>query len=117
MRASPFAAGGLGLITHEPVAVPAKSARPHERGPSIEELDSLELPHYGLTKDQRGTAKTSNGTITHQEFQTRNQRETTPDQLEASPPHSPVGDGATAIAPSFWYPMMNKWRVDRKSVV
>ncbi|GAB7325841.1 hypothetical protein MBLNU13_g09916t1 [Cladosporium sp. NU13] len=110
MRASPFA-GGLSLITHEPVAIPAKSARPHERGPSIEELDSLELPHYGLTKDQRGTASLYNGTAMHQESQTQDQRQTTPDQLEASPPHSPVGHGGTAIVPSFWYPVMNKWRV------
>jgi len=110
MRASPFA-GGLGLITHEPVAIPAKSARPHERGPSIEELDSLELPHYGLTRDQRGAAKSYNSTAKHQEFQTQDQRQTTPDQLEASPPHSPSGDGGTAIVPSFWYPVMNKWRV------
>ena len=111
MRASPLDGGGLGLVTHEPVAVPPKSVRPHERGPSIEELDSLELPHYGLTKEQRGTPKPSNGKATHQEVRTRDQRQTTPDQLEASPPHSPVGDGGTAIVPSFWYPSMNKWRV------
>jgi fucose permease len=111
MRASPFAAGGLGLITHEPVAIPPKSARPHERGPSIKELDSLELPHYGLTKDQRGTVKPFNGTTTYHEYQPQNQRKATPDQLEASPPQSPVGDGGTAIVPSFWYPVMNKWRV------
>ena len=111
MRVSPFA-GGLGLITHEPVTIPAKSAKPRERGPSIEELDPLELPHYGLTIDQCSTAKPPKGTITHQEFQTEDVIHTTPDQLEASPPHSPVGDGGTAtIVPSFWYPVMNKWRV------
>lgn len=110
MRKAPFA-GGLGLITHEPVAMPAKSARPHERGPSIEELDSLELPHYGLAKDQHGTSKPTNGTSSQQQFQHGDERRTTPDQLEASPPHSPVDDHATAVVPSFWYPMMNKWRV------
>jgi len=39
---------------------------------------------------------------------------TTPNQLEASPPVSPTfegGNAATTIAPSFWYPAMNRWRV------
>ena len=110
MRASPFA-GGLSLITHEPVTKPAKSARPHERGPSIEEIDSLELPHYGLTGDRNSKSKPSRGATIHHEIQTGDERSTTPSQLEASPPHSPVGDGGIAVVPSFWYPMMNKWRV------
>lgn len=107
MRTSPFA-GGLGLITHEPVTVPAKSARPHERVPSIEELDSIELPDYGLIGHQNGTTESTN---TQQECLSQRERPTTPDDLEASPPHSPITDNGTAIVPSFWYPVMNKWRV------
>lgn len=107
MRTSPFA-GGLGLITHEPVTVPAKSARPHERAPSIEELDSIELPDYGLTRDQHGPTKL---TTSHQECISQRERPTTPDQLEASASQSPTADSGTAIVPSFWHPAMNKWRV------
>jgi fucose permease len=107
MRASSFAVG-LGLVTHEPVTLPVKSARPQGRGPSIEELDALELPHYGLTKDQHGTTKSANGTITHEEL---GMQHTTPGELEASPPNSPIADNSTPIVPSFWYPMMNRWRV------
>jgi fucose permease len=110
MRASPFA-GGLGLITHEPVTLPAKSVGPHERGPSIEELDSLELPHYGLTKGKNSMTKSTNGTATHNELRTEHERDVTPGELEASPPHSPVIENSSPIAPSFWYPIMNKWRV------
>lgn len=110
MRTTPFA-GGLGLVTHEPVTVPAKSVRPHERGPSIEELDSLELPHYGLTKHQHCTNSPTKGTAAHEELRMEPGRCTTPNELEASPPQSPVADSGTAIVPSFWYPTMNKWRV------
>jgi len=53
MKPSSFVAG-LGLVTNEPaVAVPA-STKPDKRSPSIEELDSIELPNYGLAKDQSG---------------------------------------------------------------
>lgn len=110
MRASPFA-GGLGLITHEPVEVPAKSARPQERGPSIEELDSLELPHYGLTKSQQDRARSINGRNKQYETTLQHERLPTPNELEASPPTSPVVDAGTDVVPSFWYPMMNRYRV------
>jgi fucose permease len=110
MGASPFASS-LSLTTHEPVTKPAKSARPHERGPSIEEIDSLELPHYGLTQDHNAISKPFSGMVTHQATHAEDGGHTTPRELEASPPHSPVDSGGIAVLPSFWYPMMNKWRV------
>lgn len=108
MTPSPFA-GGLSLVTHEPVSVPP-SAKHQERGPSIEELDSIALPNYGLTK-ATGETKTSPGHNTSQENDGPSLSRTTPSELESSPPQSPTIDGATSIAPSFWYPAMNKWRV------
>ena len=107
-------ASGLGFVTHEPaVAVPAL-IKSHNRGPSIEELDSIELPNYGLTKGQSGTLITPAKGVSatqHAEFVANSQ--TTPNELEASPPQSPTFEGSTAtsIVPSFWYPAMNRWRV------
>lgn len=108
MTPSPFA-GGLSLVTHEPVSVPP-SAKHHRRGPSIEELDSIELPNHGLTRTT-GEAKTSPGHQSSQENNGHSMNRTTPSELESSHPPSPTTDGATSIAPSFWYPSMNKYRV------
>ncbi|KAM0717267.1 hypothetical protein Q7P37_007119 [Cladosporium fusiforme] len=108
MTGAPFA-GGLGLVTHDPVSMPA-SAKHHERGPSIEELDSIALPNYGLTK-VTGESKTPETRQSSREQPSASMSYTTPDELESSPPQSPTIDGATSITPSFWYPAMNKWRV------
>lgn len=48
---------------------------------------------------------------TNEELRTEPRRCMTPSELEASPPQSPIADSSTAVVPSFWYPMMNKWRV------
>lgn len=108
MLSSPFA-GGLGLVTHEPVTKPA-SVRSHERGPSIEELDSIALPDYGLTKNG-GTASSVQDDAGKSQDERPSGSCAVIDADDVSRPQSPVATGATTIAPSFWYPAMNKWRV------
>jgi fucose permease len=111
MGASPFA-GSLGLMTQDPITKPAKSVRPNDRGPSIEEIDSLQLPHYGLTQERDATSKQPSGITIQPGILAEDGSYNSPSELEeASPPHSPVDDGGIAVVPSFWYPMMNKWRV------
>lgn len=113
MQPSHFA-GGLGLFTHKPSAAVLASSKSGSRGPSIEELDSIELPHYGLTKGQPGTPTTpAKDFSTSQQARFVANSQTTPNELEASPPQSPTFEGSTAtsIVPSFWYPAMNRWRV------
>jgi fucose permease len=113
MQSSDFA-NGLGLFTHKPSVAVLASSKSGNRGPSIEELDSIELPNYGLTKGQSGAPIPSAKDASEpQQARCVADSRKTPNQLEASPPQSPTFDGSTAtsIVPSFWYPAMNKWRV------
>jgi fucose permease len=109
----PNFATGLGLVTHEPtVAIPA-SIQSSNRGPSIEELDSIELLNYGLTKDQLKIPTTAKDVPTSRQAGSLADSQTTPSDLEASPPQTPTfgASTVTSIVPSFRYPAMNRWRV------
>jgi fucose permease len=113
MQSSHFA-NGLGLFTHKPSIDMPASIKSANRGPSIEELDSIELPNYGLTKGQTRTPTTAaKDAPAPQQARPIVDSQTTPNQLEASPSQSPTFEGSTAtsIVPSFWYPAMNRWRV------
>jgi hypothetical protein len=105
---------GLGLVTDDSIVAVLASIKSSNRGPSIEELDSIKLPDYGLTEGQSEPPITSakDSSTLHQSTPVADSQ-TTPSDLEASPPQSPTfeGDTATSIVPSFWYPAMNRWRV------
>ena len=75
----------------------------HGQAPSIEELDSIELPDYGKPPSVQ-----TSSIQTHHGIQSSSR---TPGELEASPPATPTAADATGIVPSFSYPKMNKWRV------
>lgn len=66
--------------------------------PSIEELDALELPHYGLIDPQSYSEDVC-------------QTPQTPNELEQSQAPTPKLDEARSIIPSWSYPKMNKWRL------
>ena len=102
---------GLGLVTDDSIVAVLASIKSSNRGPSIGELDSIKLPDYGLTEGQSEPPITSakDSSTLHQSTPVADSQ-TTPSDLEASPPQSPTfeGDTATSIVPSFWYPAMNR---------
>ena len=111
MASSLTMAAGLSIVDDKPITSP-KTARTHTRGPSAEELDDMELPDYGFSKNH----PTSNDTSikkpqTPTPAVTGYQTPRTPSQLEASPPPTPRQHDPTGIVPSWSYPLMNKWRV------
>jgi hypothetical protein len=95
----PNSTPGLGLVTHEPTIAAQALINPGIRGPSIEELDSIELPDYGLAKGQLGPPMTSteDTSILHQATPVTDSQ-TTPSDLGASPPQSPTFEGDTATS-------------------
>lgn len=90
-------------------------AKPHARGPSIKELDAIELADHGnLYQKNHEAAITPAGPQTPAEAYTprwESFSHKTPDELERSQPPTPKQDTAASVLPSFWYPTMNKWRV------
>jgi MFS family permease len=93
------------------VSAPSSAKIHHQRGPSIEELDAIELPDYGkLNKnsDRKGAIDT-----TLEQTSTRWTPRThhTPSGLEASEPPTPTQVDVSRIVPSFFDPPMNKYRV------
>jgi hypothetical protein len=105
---------GLGLVTDDSIVAVLASTKHSNRGPSIEELDSIELPDYGLTKGQSGPPTTSAKDVsTVHQARSAADSQTAPSDLEASPRQSPTFEGSTAtsIIPSVWYPAMDRWRV------
>jgi fucose permease len=96
MAASPFAMG-IEMLSNSRVERPPL-AKISTRVPSNDELDSIELPTYGLTRastKQEACISTA----------------TTADELERSEPPTPQRDAAVSVMPSFSHPPMNKWRV------
>lgn len=105
MVALPFAAG-LSIVEAPP------AAKTHGHAPSIEELDSIELPDYGLAPKTNSSNRRAISIQTERHVQNaRPQTSQTPGDVEASPPATPTTADATGIVPSFFYPSMNKWRV------
>lgn len=105
MAALPFAAG-LSIVKAPP------AVKTHGHPPSLEELDSLELPDYGLAPKAKASntpAMTSQTRLHSQHAPQSGSR--TPGEVEASPPATPTTADATGIVPSFSFPKMNKWRV------
>ena len=96
---------GAALEMHPPAKVQMPSAaRTHSRGPSIEELDSIQLADYGHAMsptEPQTPMSASKGYFTP----------TTPNELEASRPPTPKRATAASALPTFWYPRMNKWRI------
>ncbi|KAM3424114.1 hypothetical protein BST61_g11339 [Cercospora zeina] len=107
MSAFPFAAG---ITVQSPPA-----AISHSRGPSIEELDTLELADLGNLANDNQHARTKSLEMPNTPKSIRQHLEmqipTTPGELEASQPPTPKRGTATSALPSFRYPHMNKWRV------
>ncbi|PPJ56905.1 hypothetical protein CBER1_02259 [Cercospora berteroae] len=115
MSSFPFAAG---IVAHSlPVSTVRSppAAISHSRGPSIEELDTLNLADPGrlAQKEYDGDSGSIEMPTTpkcaKQAFDV--QTSTTPGELEASQPPTPKRGTATSALPSFRYPRMNKWRV------
>ena len=105
-------AGGLRIESNEKLTSP-QAARTHDRGPSIEEPDQIELPDHGyFAKAQSGNiTSTPAGPQTPTPARTGYQTPKTPNELESSLPPTPRQHDATGIVPSWSYPAMNKWRV------
>lgn len=112
MAAFPFAAG-LEIVSSNDVSRPP-TAKTTPSPPTNEELDAIELPHYGLVHSQQNdNSITPASPHTPMEARTpaTEQASKTPDELERSQPPTPKRDEAAGIVPSFSYPKMNKWRV------
>jgi hypothetical protein len=91
-------------------------AKPTFSGPSIQELDAIELADYGsLKKKSSGAANMPTGLRTPEEVYTpchaTEHTSKTPNELESSQPATPRQQTATGVFPSFFYPAMNRWRV------
>lgn len=116
MSSFPLSAG-ISLVSDDVVPTPA-SVKVRQKGPSVEELDAIELRSYGHvncgghnaskppaephTPVEARTSSVVSGTKTPK----------TPDQIEASLPPTPRQHLATtSVVPSLWYPAMNRWRV------
>ncbi len=85
---------GLSVLPSDPIKQPP-SARVSEKPPSLEDLDAMELPSYGLTtKYSKPTISTS-----------------PPNDLEQSQPPTTQQGSAAGILPTLWYPPMNRYRV------
>lgn len=86
------------------------SAKTNTKPPSVEELDAIELPNYGLV-----SSRTYSATITpagsNTPYEAPNGTQKTPNELEHSQPPTPKQGDAALIVPSWSYPRMNKWRV------
>lgn len=85
-------------------------------GPSIAELDAIELADYGhLNKKPDGGAHIDSGLRTPEEAHAPSHfneyTPKTPSELELSEPSTPRQTTATGVFPSFFFPAMNKWRV------
>ena len=105
MAAQAFAAG-FHIVSNDGVSRPP-TAKVTAKPPSVEELDAIELPNYGLTKtnDANGVPRTAEPREPTEDVPK------TPNELERSQPPTPKQDEATNIVPAFWYPKMNRWRV------
>ncbi|SMQ54172.1 unnamed protein product [Zymoseptoria tritici ST99CH_3D7] len=94
-----------------------KVTRINSAGPSIEELDSIELADHGNLsgKSSYDVHVTPTGLQTPEEAYTpcysTERLAKTPNELECSQPPTPRQATATGVLPSFFYPSMNKWRV------
>ncbi|KAF2719332.1 MFS general substrate transporter [Polychaeton citri CBS 116435] len=118
---TPYVAPGLTFITPQDVISPPPTvATPgHNRQPSVEELDEIELADYGNLAPASSKAHARvlpSGLITPADEKnfdvTAFKRVKTDDDLERSEPPTPTSDNnAAGIVPGFWYPKMNKFRV------
>lgn len=91
-------------------------AKPYSSGPSVEELDAIELADHGqLSKKPKQTTNLPTGLRTPEEAYTpwhsNEHVAKTPNELESSQPPTPKQDTAAGVFPSFFYPAMNRWRV------
>lgn len=85
-------------------------------GPSIRELDAIELADHGnLSTRSDVVSDIPSGLRTPEEAYTpcpSNDRiSTTLIELESSQPTTPQRPTETGVFPSFFYPAMNRWRV------
>lgn len=83
--------------------------RSQGRPPSIEELDAIELPDYGLTNARLSNDKPAPTQKSSERLDTIEPQ--TPSELERSQPPTPKQEHAANIVPSWRYPSMNKWRM------
>ena len=108
-------AAGLDIVSDDRVPRHENSST-MSKAPSNKELDSIELPDYGLTSQQHydgAVTPTSKHTPFGAQTPALDQVPTskTPGELEQSQPPTPKRDEAAGIVPSWSYPTMNKWRV------
>lgn len=75
--------------------------------PSIDELDAIEIPDYGLLNPKSYPDATTRGSPHILDGATTPK---TPNELEESEPPTPTLNEARSIVPSWSYPRMNKWR-------
>ena len=109
-------AAGLRIVSEQPtdISLPP-SVKTHQRAPSIDKLDAIGLPDYGLIERKQYASTVS--PVSHQASVAspddvfNNQSPKTPNALETSEPPWPTRHEAVGLAPSFSYPTMNKWRV------
>lgn len=85
------------------------------KGPSVEELDAIEMADYGnLSKITHGGAD-SCGLRTpeecHATCHSTQHASGTPRDLESRTPSTPAPIAVAGVSPSFFYPAMNRWRV------
>lgn len=104
----------LNIESGRDIAAPA-TAKTRSRGPTVEELDDIELPDYGYFNTKRppnSIAVTPGGPQTPTPAVTDYQTPETPnDDLDVSLPPTPRQHDVATIVPSWSYPVMNKWRV------
>lgn len=86
------------------------------RGPSIQELESIELadPGHLIRSPRPSTSAKNSETVNKVEMAGPSscaENTKSPDDLEASRPATPTDRDASFIMPSFFYPSMNRWRV------
>jgi fucose permease len=92
-------------------------AKSHSKGPSVRELDSIELADHGNLsgKVTYECHEMPTGLQTPEEAYTpwndTDRVNKTPNELECSQPPTPRQSTAASVIPSFFYPHMNKWRV------
>ncbi|KXT06015.1 hypothetical protein AC579_850 [Pseudocercospora musae] len=95
---------------------PPSSVPTHPRGPSIEELDAIELGDIGrLTTSKHHDKSFPAGpecpAQTRKPCWSGSEAPQTPNDLGVSQPSTPKRDTATGILPTFSNPPMNRWRV------
>lgn len=110
MDARSFAAATALQTVSQPFA-----AKTNERGPSLEELDNIQLPDHGLLHSKPAlhkTEATSTNALPPKAIVVEDATPRTPSELEASPPATPTRQHeVVGLAPSWSYPAMNKWRI------